>query len=316
MGKRLQIKDTDLSICPLGFGTVNAGLDWDGQDAFDILESYVDQGGNLIDTARIYFDFVGTEIARSERVIGQWLKHRGKRDDLVIITKGGHPPKEDLHHSRMSKADMEYDINASLQKLGIDEIDIYFYHRDDKNQPVSDLIDLMEEFRRQGKIRYYACSNWNAERMAEADAYAKSKGYRGFIANQMLYNIGSKYMKPFSDDTMEAMDDKMLTYHKANPQNLAMPYFGVCSGFFHIADAKGLDAVKDSPYYTEKNLEIVKKVNQLREKYNASISQILLGFFYTREFHCVPLYGPQNPEQLKDAMGALEINFDPQDFIF
>ena len=90
-------------------------------------------------------------------------KHRGRRDDLVIMTKGGHPKMDTMNISRMSKEDMEYDLNLSLKALGIDCIDIYFYHRDDLSQPVSDLIGVMESFVKQGKIRYYGCSNWTTE---------------------------------------------------------------------------------------------------------------------------------------------------------
>ena len=81
-----------------------------------------------------------------------------------------------MNISRMSKEDMEYDLNLSLKALRIDYIDIYFYHRDDLSQPVSDLIEVMEYFVKQGKIRYYGCSNWTTERMIEADNYCKEKG--------------------------------------------------------------------------------------------------------------------------------------------
>ena len=102
----------------------------------------------------------------------------------------------------------------------------------------------MEEFRRNGKIRYYGCSNWTTARMKEADAYCKSKGYRGFVANQDMYNIGVKYMNPFSDPTMVVCDEEMLQYHRES-DNLLMPYMGVCSGFFHKLRAKGSEAVQD-----------------------------------------------------------------------
>ena len=169
MSNNIKIKNTDLVLSNIGFGTVNAGLAWDNEDAFEILERYIKLGGNVIDCARIYSDWVEPEIGRAERVIGDWIKHRGKRYDLVIMTKGGHPKMDTMNISRMSKEDMEYDLNLSLKALGIDCIDIYFYHRGDLSQPVSDLIEVMESFVKQGKIRYYGCSNWTTERMIEAD---------------------------------------------------------------------------------------------------------------------------------------------------
>jgi aryl-alcohol dehydrogenase-like predicted oxidoreductase len=209
---------------------------------------------------------------------------------------------------------MIYDLDQSLKQLSVDFIDIYFYHRDNTDLPAGELVEIMQDFVESGKIRYYGCSNWSAERIIEADNYAKAKGYRGFVANQMLFNIGSKYMKPFPDDTMISMDDKMYSYHTNNPQNLAMPYFGVCSGFFHRAEKEELAALSNSPYYTTQNIELIGRIKTLREKYNASISQIVLGFFYTQAFSIAPLYGPYDVPQLIDAMKVMDIPFDPDDF--
>ena len=77
MSNNIKIKNTDLVLSKIGFGTVNAGLAWDNEDAFEILERYINLGGNVIDCARIYSDWVEPEIGRAERVIGDWIKHRG-----------------------------------------------------------------------------------------------------------------------------------------------------------------------------------------------------------------------------------------------
>ncbi len=94
--KRIQIKDTTLSLCPIGFGTANAGIAWDNEEAFKMLDLYVELGGNVIDTARIYSDWVAGEIGRSERVIGDWLKHRGHHDHF----KGRSSPTKRNEHEQ------------------------------------------------------------------------------------------------------------------------------------------------------------------------------------------------------------------------
>ncbi|MFA9379628.1 MAG: aldo/keto reductase [Acetanaerobacterium sp.] len=319
MKKMISICDTDLKVCPIGLGTVGAGLDWDGAEANRIFDAYLDMGGNLIDSAHVYSDWVPPEVARSERVVGDWIGSGGKRSQFVLITKGGHPdmtgPSPDAHISRMAAKDMAADLDASLKQLRTDYIDIYFYHRDDSSQPVEQLIEVMEGFVKAGKIRYYGCSNWKAARMREADAYCKEKGYRSFVANQALLNLGLKYMKPFPDDTMESFDDDMFAYHKSVPGNLAMPYMGVCSGFFHLYLAGGIDAVKNSPYNTQGNCKLAERLSQLMKQHNASVSQLLLAFFATQEFACVPLYGPQTVEHLQDAMGARDLVLRSADFI-
>lgn len=315
MGILITIPNTDLKLSRIALGTVKAGLAYDGEDADRLFDMYLDLGGNIIDSARVYSDWVPPETGRSERVIGDWIRRKKRRNEVVLITKGGHPDKNCMHVSRMNRQDMEHDITLSLNSLGVSCIDIYFYHRDDVSRPVGELLEQMEKFRKEGKIRYYGCSNWAAARMTEADAYAREHGLRGFIADQMLFNMGSKHMKPFDDDTMVTMDDTMLAYHKKNPGNMAMPYFGICSGFFHHLAAGKEEKVKSSPYYNPQNLELARKIGQLREKYGASITQILIGFYLTQDFTMIPLVGSTNPDRLKDAMDALAHRFDAADFV-
>jgi len=312
MKNRIQIPNTELSICPIGLGTVAAGSIWSDDEAFRIFDTYLDEGGNMIDTARVYSH------GRSEAVVGDWFKSSGKRDRVVLVTKGGHPkfdsPDDDLHISRMTKADMRQDIETSLKLLNTDYIDIYFYHRDNRKQAVEDEIEVMEQFRREGKIRYYGCSNWDTDRILEADAYCKARGYRGFVADQALLNAGMKYMNPLPDDTLVYMRGDLYDYHRANPANLAMPYMGVASGFFHIYATKGAEGVASSPYRTEKNLALAKRFVEMSEKYGATITQVVLGFFFHQPFACAPLYGPLDASVVKEALATLECDFSDADY--
>lgn len=315
---RIKIKDTDLELSRLGLGCVKAGVKWAGQEAFDLFDAFLDMGGNVYDTARVYSDWIPSERGRSERVLGQWLAHSGKRHDIVLVSKGGHPdmtgPDPDMHKSRVSERCLKYDLEESLRVLGTDYIDIYFYHRDNEEVPVSELIDIMEDFKKQGKIRYYACSNWTTTRMKEADAYAASKGYRGFVANEALYNIGEPWMKPMADDTLVIMDKEMQKYHEENPRNLAMPYSAACNGFFHKLFANGRSAVSGSEYYTEGNLRNAERLHELMEEYGISVTQAVLGYLTCQKFTCLSLYGPRNIADLKEAMETFRIPFRMEDY--
>ena len=101
--------------------------------------------------------------------------------------------------------------------------------------------------------------------MRAADAYCRGQGYRGFIANQALLNLGYRYMNPLDDDTLVYADEEMQQYHREMKGNLLMPYMGVCSGFFHKYIAKGLVAVEDSAYCTEGNIKMAERVKDLCE---------------------------------------------------
>lgn len=318
--KNIQIPDTELTLSPLGLGCVNAGLRWDGREADRLFDAFADMGGNVYDSARVYSDWVPPEIGRSERVIGDWLERSGKRNRVILITKGGHPDMihqpVNLHKNRVRKNTMAYDLDLSLRALRTDYIDLYFYHRDDVKIPVEELIETMEEFVKQGKIRYYGCSNWTAGRISQADEYCRQKGYRGFAANQALYNLGYAHMNPLEDDTLVYMDGSMQDYHRERPENLAMPYMGICEGFFHKFLEQGEASVKDTAYYTEGNIKIAQKLPHLMEKYNATANQAVLGFFSVQDFACLPLYGPRSIENLQDAMQAFDIPFEKSDYAF
>lgn len=313
MEHKIKLAKTELLVSPISFGTVRAGLDWDGLEADRMIDHYIDNGGNLIDTARVYLDYVGSEIGRSERVIGDWLRRSGRRNEVVLMTKGGHPDRNLMHVSRMTKPQMEYDLNLSLKTLGVNDIDIYFFHRDDPQQSVGTLIEMMEDFRRAGKIRYYGCSNWTCQRMFEAEEYAKTHSLTGFVASQNLFNIGSKYMRPFADDTMQTVDRETLDFYKKS-MNTPMPYFGMCSGFFHKLEQFGQNAVANSCYYTKENLLISKKILELRDKYDCTTSQVLLGFYFVQDLTIIPLVGSCTIAQLDDTLGATEIKFDKNDY--
>ena len=313
--RNILIPNTDLELSGIGFGTANAGWKstWDGEDADRMFEGYLAAGGNLIDTAHVYSDWVEGEKSRSERVIGDWLARRKKRDDFILMTKGGHPRNETMHISRLNADDMREDLEGSLLKLRTDYIDIYMYHRDDVSIPVCELIERMEGYKKEGKIRYYGCSNWTTERMKEADAYCAEKGYRGFVANQAMYNIGVKRMKGVSDKTMVVCDDEMLSYHK-NSQNLLMPFSGNCSGFFHMLKEFGEERMSKSGYFTEGNLQVAKNIYGLCEKRGYSITQVLMGFFATRDIPMLPLASVNNKEHLEDIAMALKTEFSKEDF--
>lgn len=223
-------------------------------------------------------------------------------------------PEADPHKSRMTRADMVKDLDESLRQLRTDHIDLYFYHRDNPGQNLEETIEVMQDFVRQGKIRYYGCSNWSAARMKAADAYCKEKGYRGFIADQSLLNLGMKYMNPLEDDTLAYTKGEAFQYHIDTPENVMMPYMGNCSGFFHIYDTRGAEGVQGNPYNTPGNLRVAERVKELKQKYGCTITQAVLGFFFHQPFTCLPLYGPGCCEHIKDACGTLDVPFTDADY--
>lgn len=312
--KKIQIPETDLALFPIGLGTVNAGGRWSDREAMRIFDAYYDYGGNVIDTARIYSG------GKSEDTVGKWLVERVKRDHVIVMTKGGHPkyekPGDDLHIPRMTPHDMREDLELSLRSLKTDYVDIYFYHRDNPHQTIEEVIEVMEFFRKEGKIRYYACSNWTAERIKKADDYCRDRGLRGFVADEALYNLAARYMNPLPDDTLVSLTGELYDYHLQNPQNLVMTYMSAAGGFFHKYEKGGVTAVGGNPYGTEKNIEIAEACIELARDRQISLTQAVLGFLFVQPFHCVALYGPRDSEQIIEAVKTADCHLTKNDYSF
>ena len=156
--KKVKMNNTDIWVSEISYGTASLGLGGNIEEEYAMLDAFIDAGGNFIDTARVYSDWVPGERGRSERVLGEWLKARRHPNEIVIATKGGHPEFGEMHKSRLTSEDVEHDIKLSLKGLGVERIDLYYLHRDDRSLPVEYIIDYLEHFRARGYIRYYACS--------------------------------------------------------------------------------------------------------------------------------------------------------------
>lgn len=312
--QKMWIPKTDLMLSPIGLGTARAGLDWDGAEADRIFDCYLALGGNFIDTARGYSDWVPPEVGRSERVIGDWLRRSGKRNAVVLATKGGLPDLKDMHTARMNEGQMRQDLELSLKTLGTDYIDLYFYHRDDPDQPVEESVEIMERFRQEGKIRYYGCSNWTAERIAAAQQYCREKGYIGFVADEAMLNMATEYMLQLRDDTQTVIKGDLYEYHCRDHSMLAVPYMGIARGFFHLYAAGGKEAVEGNQYYSEGNLRRAEYCVELAKLRGVTITQVVLGWLLDQPFPSLPLYGPMDTEQLTDAMETLQVYFSEEDF--
>ncbi len=133
--KTRPIPQTNLTASVLCLGTAEFGSAVDESSSEKLIDTYLDAGGNVLDTAEIYAAWLPDGEHRSETFLGNWLRTRKNRDQLIISTKGAHPRLANMDKPRMSKPVVEADLNSSLQRLGIDHVDIYWLHRDDPSTP-------------------------------------------------------------------------------------------------------------------------------------------------------------------------------------
>ena len=251
--KRIQLKNTDLHVSPICLGTVNFGTSVDSKTAKHQLESFFELGGNFIDTAHIYGDWVPGIRGRSERIIGEYLNESGLRRDIVISTKGGHPDLSDMDLSKISPEGVWKDLNESLEYLNTDYIDLYFLHRDNPGIPAGEFLDVLEEAKKQGKIRYYGCSNWTLNRIIEAENYAKKHNLTGFVCNQLMWSLADINSNGITDKTLVFMDEETYEHHKKTGMN-TMAYTAAAKGYFtKLLNQKSIPEQISARYDTRSN---------------------------------------------------------------
>ena len=174
-----------LQVAPVALGAMNFGTTTSKEQAYDVLDAYVDFGGNFIDTSNNYAHWAGTG-DESETVLGQWLRDRGCRDRVVIATKVGF----DRHGegAGLKKEQIEYWIDESLRKLGTDYIDLYYAHTDDMNTPIEETMQALHDIVKSGKALYIGISNYG-EKEAEIAIQTLQKMGTHMLIHQPNYSM-------------------------------------------------------------------------------------------------------------------------------
>src|SRR5579859_3452402 len=209
------LPQTDLTVSRVALGSSMIGSRVNRDDSFALLDAFVEAGGTFLDTAHVYANWSPGPRNISEKTIGAWLKATGARDRLVIATKGGHPEPGQGRISRLSPAEIVGDLDESLDLLGIERVDLYWLHRDDPSRPAGEMLEVVNEQARLGKIRYFGCSNWRPQRIREAQAYASAHNLRPFVASQIFWSLAVPNPGVVAWDHADMDDDAEAYYATA-----------------------------------------------------------------------------------------------------
>ncbi len=305
-----QIPKTKLEVSQISLGTVGFGNTINRQDAFALLDCFVEHGGNLLDTAHVYSNWLAGEKHMSEKTIGLWMQSRQNRQKMIVSTKGGHPKLETMQLGRLSRLEIQTDLEESLKHLQTDWIDLYWLHRDDPSRPIEDILGTLNELVERGTIRYFGASNWSFERLKLAQDYAISHGLHGFVANQMMWSAAVIEPSTLPDQTMVVMDSKLFAYHQATGL-AAMPYSAQANGLFQRILNGTLDQMNPALcrlYPLEANLERLRQIQRIRQTTNWTITQIVLSYLISQPFLTVPIVGCHTLKQLEDSLSAVAVN--------
>lgn len=299
--KYLRFNHTDLDVAALCLGTSPFGTSLTRNQAVEQMEMYVSSGGNFFDTAHVYGDWEPGERARSERIIGEWIKKWNSRSKVVLSTKGGHPLLETMDISRVSLPDLEMDLQGSLEALQTEFIDLYFLHRDNPQLPVAEIMDWLEEQKAKGRIRYYGCSNWSLPRIIDAQRYALAKGYTGFVCNQIQDSLADSSLAVTTQLQMVVADKSFETYHQRTGMN-RMAYMALAHGYFSKMQLKiPLPDDEKELYDLPQNATMFEVMKSLP---SYTVNDFSYQYILQRPYPSIPITSFETIGQMKEAIAS------------
>jgi aryl-alcohol dehydrogenase-like predicted oxidoreductase len=272
-----------------------------GEDAFRILDRFAEAGGTMIDTADVYSAWApGHRGGESESLIGDWLRRRGGKGDMLIATKVGMLPGEGgqkLEPARIAAA-----AEASLKRLGVEAIDLYYAHQDDEKTPLADSLAAFDRLVKDGKVRVIGASNYSAERLAEALAVSEQDGLARYQVLQNDYNLMAR-------DKFEGPLQRLCV-----ERNIGMlPYYGLASGFltgkYRSAADQGKSVRGDRmvKYLNPRGFAVLDALDSVAAETNATPAQVALAWLAAQPAIAAPIASARTPEQAEEIIGAMTL---------
>ena len=300
----------------LTFGTASFEKQDNDEEYFEFLDKYVELGGNCIDTARAYCGWLEDGEGSSEKAIGRWLEARNNRKDIILVTKGGHPLHESMNVSRLSREELESDLTESLKALKTDYIDIYFLHRDDETKPVEEIMPVLDDFVKSGRVHFLGASNWTTERIEEANRFAVENGLEPFRISQIYYSLAHTSKEAIGDETIACMDMKSHSWYSKNNFPV-MAFSPQAKGFFSkIARGNSITHQMESQFVSTANLARLAKVKQMCDETGATPAMVVLGYLNSQPFPVSSVFSVTKMWQLEEDMKAGNIIFNPRQLAF
>lgn len=300
------VKINDKTLSRLTLGTARYGGSIDKQASFSLIDTYRELGGNTLDTARVY--------GESESTIGKYLTSRCCRNQLIIATKGAHY-NTTTKEKRVSKRDIEFDIELSLKNLNTDYVDMYWLHRDDEDIPAGEIIEMTAMLIKSGKALAIGVSNWRPERIAEANSYAQEHNLPQFIASQIKHSAAVTVRE--NDSTILSLTNASRPFYKKEK----MPIFAFTSqarGLFSKLETQGDNSLSEwlaREFICEETLRRYAEIKNLASDLHRPISQVALAsIICDPELEIIPIIGGRTPDQITDSFKALEIQLSEEQF--
>jgi aryl-alcohol dehydrogenase-like predicted oxidoreductase len=285
--------------------------------SYNILDQAFEAGINFIDTADIYSNWVsGNPGGVAEEIIGKWLKRSAiPRDQVVIATKVRGRLGLGANADGLSRAHILTAVEGSLRRLGTDYIDLYQTHWFDKETPIEETLQALDDLVRAGMVRYLGCSNYPAWRLTEAIWASRQYGWNRFDSLQPHYNL--VHRAEFERESAEACRWYGLG---------VIPYSPLAAGFLTGKYRRDQTTESDrarsaSRYFNERNFNLLDQMEAIGREHSgqgqqghaASISQVALAWMLSDPLITSPIIGPRSLEQLQDNLGAAGLRLNAEE---
>jgi aryl-alcohol dehydrogenase-like predicted oxidoreductase len=271
-----------------------------------LLDRFVEAGGTAVDTARVYGR------GSSEKAFGQWLKERGRRDEVVVIGKGAHHDSQTFAR-RLTPAHIDEDVAASLADMQLDYMDLYILHKDDPDAPVGPIVEALNAHLRAGRIGAFG-GCWTHQRIAEANAYAEAHGLVPFAVSSPNHSLAVPNEPMWVGCVYLPGDAEAIEWYGRT----RLPVFAWSSqarGFFSgrysrdKTDIEGMDPQNViRTYYSDANWERYDRAEELAGEKGCTRQQIVLAWALHQPMDLYALIGPATVSELEDCLGALEVS--------
>jgi aryl-alcohol dehydrogenase-like predicted oxidoreductase len=293
---------TDVRVSPLCLGGNVFGWTADEDASFAVLDAYAAAGGNFIDTADGYGDWVeGNPRGASERIIGRWMAARGNRDALVIATKVGRA----AGMRGLGAATIRAGAEASLERLATNRIDLYYAHADDPETPLDETMAAFDALVREGKVRHLGASNYTAPRLAEALRVSDRGGFARYVALQPEYNLVSR------DEYEGELQELCVAEGIA-----CMPYYALASGFLTGKYRPG-GAVVESPRagsasrHLDGGAGVLAALDEVAAAHSTTVAAVALAWLRAQPGVTAPIASARSPEQLAEQLPMADLELSP-----
>lgn len=298
-GRIARLGNTDLDVFGLCPGGNVFGWTIDEQRSFEVLDAYARAGGNFIDTADSYGRRGPGGAGESERIIGRWMAARGNREELVIATKVG--MSRELQG--LSEATVRRGAEASLERLGIDRIDLYYAHKDDPGTPLEQTLAAFGALIDDGTIRCAAASNYSAARLSEALRIGAQDGMASYAALQPHYNLMER--GEYEGELAGVCERHGLS---------CIPYFGLARGFLsgkYRPDGKQVDSeraagVRES-YFNARGFAVLDALDQIAAAHETSLAAVSLAWLAAQPTVAAPIASATSVEQLDELLASVQL---------